>query len=69
MNKYDLKKRLYIGPTSLDHSLAILMANASMIKKGSIVLDPFVGTASLLVSIDNRFHTIFCYLFKLLSLF
>lgn len=53
VNKYDLKKRPYIGPTSLDHSLAILMANASMIHKGSVVLDPFVGTASLLVSFEH----------------
>jgi tRNA (guanine10-N2)-methyltransferase len=47
--KYDLKKRHYIGPTSLDHTLAIIMANVSHVKKGSVVLDPFVGTASLLV--------------------
>jgi tRNA G10 N-methylase Trm11 len=48
--KYDLKKRLYIGPTSLDHTLAIIMANSCLVKKGSLVLDPFVGTASVLVS-------------------
>ena len=47
--KYDLKKRLYIGPTSLDHNLAFLMGNAAHIRKGSLVLDPFVGTASILV--------------------
>ena len=47
--KYDLKKRLYIGPTSLDHTLAIIMANSCLVKKGSLVLDPFVGTASVLV--------------------
>ena len=48
--KYDLKKRLYIGPTSLDHTLAIIMANSCRVKRGSLVLDPFVGTASILVS-------------------
>eukprot|EP01037_Dinobryon_pediforme_P018667 gene18667-18965_t len=29
IRKYDLKKRLYLGPTSLDDSLALLLANIS----------------------------------------
>jgi tRNA (guanine10-N2)-methyltransferase len=56
--KYDLKKRLYIGPTSLDHHLAFLMGNASHVRKGSLVLDPFVGTASILVWLLNRAQTV-----------
>jgi tRNA G10 N-methylase Trm11 len=51
MRKYDLKKRFYLGPTSLDHSLALVLATISRVQPGSWVLDPFVGTASILVSI------------------
>jgi tRNA (guanine10-N2)-methyltransferase len=49
LKKYDLKKRFYLGPTSLDHALAFIMANAARVKRGGFVLDPFVGTASILV--------------------
>jgi tRNA G10 N-methylase Trm11 len=31
LRKYDLKKRLYLGPTSLDTSLALLLANISQV--------------------------------------
>lgn len=31
IRKYDLKKRLYLGPTSLDDSLALLLANISKV--------------------------------------
>lgn len=44
-----LKKRPYIGPTSLDAELALVMANMALVNPGSLVLDPFVGTASILV--------------------
>eukprot|EP00455_Lapot_gusevi_P038508 TRINITY_DN4316_c0_g2_i1.p1 TRINITY_DN4316_c0_g2~~TRINITY_DN4316_c0_g2_i1.p1 ORF type:complete len:484 (-),score=76.41 TRINITY_DN4316_c0_g2_i1:28-1275(-) len=50
INRYTLKKRTYIGPTSTDAELAFLMANQGHVKRTSMVLDPFVGTGSLLVS-------------------
>jgi tRNA (guanine10-N2)-methyltransferase len=50
LRKYDLKKRFYLGPTSLDHSLALIMNTISRVRPGCTVLDPFVGTASILVS-------------------
>lgn len=50
MKKYDLKKRLFIGPTSLDHSLALIMSNLSGIQRNNFVLDPFVGTGSILIA-------------------
>lgn len=53
MNKYDLKKRVYIGPTSLDHSLGFIMTNLARIRKGSIVFDPFVGTGSILIGASH----------------
>ena len=59
MNKYDLKRRAYIGPTSLDHQLAFIMANLAKIDSGSIVLDPFVGTASILVAASHLGGTCF----------
>ena len=53
LKKYDLKKRLYLGPTSLDGSLAILLANLSLVRQGTFAFDPFVGTASILVALTH----------------
>lgn len=47
--KYDLDKRKYLGPTSLDNKLAFVMCNLAEIGKGSVVYDPFTGTGSLLI--------------------
>ena len=47
--KYVLTKRKYIGPTSTDHLLSFLMSNFAQIKEGQLVIDPFVGTGSLLI--------------------
>lgn len=58
LRKYDLKKRLYLGPTTLDHGLAFLMANMAGVKPGHVCLDPFVGTASLLIALAH--HGAFC---------
>ncbi len=48
--KYSLTTRRYIGPTSMAVELAMLTANQALVKPGHLVLDPFVGTGSLLVS-------------------
>lgn len=45
-----LKKRKFIGNTSMDAQLSLLMANQALVQSGDLVLDPFVGTGSLLVS-------------------
>ena len=47
--KYDLIHRKYIGPTSTDHLLSFLMTNFAQVKEGQMVIDPFVGTGSLLI--------------------
>ncbi|XP_013192898.1 tRNA (guanine(10)-N2)-methyltransferase homolog [Amyelois transitella] len=47
---YSLKKRQFIGNTSMDAQLAIIMANQAKVRNGDIVLDPFVGSGSLLVA-------------------
>lgn len=50
VNFFDLKKRSYLGTTSMDAELSLVMANQALVKPGSIVLDPFVGTGSFLVT-------------------
>ena len=47
--KYDLVHRKYIGPTSTDHILSFLMTNFAQVKENQIVIDPCVGTGSLLI--------------------
>lgn len=36
--KYDLKRRVYVGPTSLDHTLAFILANIAGVTSSSVVL-------------------------------
>ena len=50
---YSLKKRAYLGTTSMDSELSLIMANQALVKPGSFVLDPFVGTGSFLVSCSH----------------
>lgn len=47
--KYELSKRIYLGPTSADNDLAFLMCNQGKVKEGSLVYDPFVGTGGLII--------------------
>lgn len=50
IKKLSLKTRKFIGNTSMDPQLSLLMANQARVKSGDLVLDPFVGTGSLLVA-------------------
>lgn len=50
INDISLKTRKFIGNTSMDPQLSLLMANQAMILNGDLVYDPFVGTGSLLVA-------------------
>ncbi|CAD6568045.1 MAG: hypothetical protein CYPHOPRED_002304 [Cyphobasidiales sp. Tagirdzhanova-0007] len=45
---FDLKKRIYIGNTSMEAELSLIMANQAMVAPGKLVYDPFVGTGSML---------------------
>ncbi|ORX80347.1 tRNA guanosine-2'-O-methyltransferase [Basidiobolus meristosporus CBS 931.73] len=47
---YNLKKRKFIGNTSMDAELSLVMANQALATKGKLVYDPFVGTGSFLVT-------------------
>ncbi|CAB3989569.1 tRNA (guanine(10)-N2)-methyltransferase homolog isoform X1 [Paramuricea clavata] len=50
---YSLKTRHFIGNTSMDAQLALLMANMAKCKDGMFVYDPFVGTGSILVACSH----------------
>lgn len=50
IDKYTLKKRIYLGPTSMDTELSFIMNNMVHSGKNREILDPFVGTGSILVS-------------------
>ncbi|XP_061395096.1 tRNA (guanine(10)-N2)-methyltransferase homolog [Musca vetustissima] len=50
VKEMSLKKRKFIGNTSMDAQLSLIMANQALVKPGDLVFDPFVGTGSLLVS-------------------
>ncbi|KAB7498309.1 tRNA (guanine(10)-N2)-methyltransferase-like protein [Armadillidium nasatum] len=54
INTFSLKKRRFIGTTSMDAELAFLMANMAQVGPGNVVFDPFVGTGSILVSAAQR---------------
>ena len=47
---YDLKKRRYLGPTSMDAELALIAANMAHARPGTLMLDPFAGTGSIMVA-------------------
>lgn len=46
INDLSLKRRKFIGTTSMDAGLSLLMANQARINKGDLVMDPFVGSGS-----------------------
>lgn len=53
LDKYDLKKRRYIGTTTFEAELALVSCNLGQVSKGKIMYDPFVGTGSFLVAGAN----------------
>jgi len=50
ITKQSIKTRKFIGNTTMDPQLSLLMANLGMVEEGRLVLDPFVGTGSLLLA-------------------
>ena len=53
VDRYSLKKREYLGTTSMDAELSLVMANVARVRPGSLVYDPFVGTGSLLMAASH----------------
>lgn len=41
MDTFDLKKRAYIGNTSMDAEVSLLMANQALAEEGKLCYDPF----------------------------
>ena len=50
LETYDLKKRKYLCSTSMTAELSLLVANFAHCRAGTLVLDPFCGSASLLIA-------------------
>ncbi|KAK6488630.1 tRNA (guanine(10)-N2)-methyltransferase-like protein [Huso huso] len=53
IRSYSVKKRHFIGNTSMDAGLSFIMANHCKVKANDLVFDPFVGTGSLLVACSH----------------
>ncbi|GFE55590.1 hypothetical protein BaOVIS_029940 [Babesia ovis] len=49
-DRYSLSKRPILAPSTLDNMLAFIMTNLALVKKGSVILDPFVGSAGSLIA-------------------
>ncbi|KAJ2393923.1 hypothetical protein GGI05_002270, partial [Coemansia sp. RSA 2603] len=50
IDRFDVKKRKYLGNTTMDAELSLLMANQALARPGALVFDPFVGTGSFLLT-------------------
>ncbi|EFJ46403.1 hypothetical protein VOLCADRAFT_62647 [Volvox carteri f. nagariensis] len=50
IDTYSLRRRRYLGPTSMDTEMALVMCNQGGVRRGSLVLDPYAGTGSILVA-------------------
>eukprot|EP00668_Euglena_longa_P014386 GGOE01018374.1.p1 GENE.GGOE01018374.1~~GGOE01018374.1.p1 ORF type:complete len:475 (-),score=171.79 GGOE01018374.1:300-1724(-) len=57
--EYSLKKRTYLGTTSMPADLSFLMANMARVQRHQLVMDCFCGTASILVAAAH--HGAHCY--------
>ena len=42
-----LSSRAYLGPTSLDPEMALTLCNLARVRRGGLVLEPFMGTGSV----------------------
>ena len=54
LDQYNLRRRAYLGPTSMDAELSFVMTNLGQVQKSTIAYDPFVGTGSILLSCALR---------------
>ncbi|KAF6714402.1 tRNA (guanine(10)-N2)-methyltransferase-like [Oryzias melastigma] len=50
---HSVKNRHFIGNTSMDAGLSLIMTNHAKVKENDLVFDPFVGTGSLLVACSH----------------
>ncbi|KAG6896803.1 hypothetical protein C0992_005953 [Termitomyces sp. T32_za158] len=47
VGKFDVKKRVYYGNTSMEAEISLLMANQTLAAPGKLIYDPFMGTGSM----------------------
>ncbi|CAI5724200.1 unnamed protein product [Hyaloperonospora brassicae] len=59
VDQQTLKRRAYIGPTSMESEMALLMSNMALTQPGDLVIDPFVGTGSVLIPCGTHGATCF----------
>lgn len=48
LDVFDVKKRAYIGNTTMAADMSLIMANQAKAGPGKLIYDPFVGTGSML---------------------
>ncbi|KAJ2579653.1 hypothetical protein GGH95_002991 [Coemansia sp. RSA 1836] len=53
IDRFDVKKRSYLGNTTMDAELSLVMANQALARNGALVYDPFVGTGSFLLTCSH----------------
>ncbi|KAJ1823202.1 hypothetical protein LPJ56_000141 [Coemansia sp. RSA 2599] len=53
VDRFDVKKRRYLGNTTMDAELSLVMANQALARPGALVYDPFVGTGSFLLTCSH----------------
>lgn len=51
--KFDVKKRVYYGNTSMEAEISLLMANQTLASSGKLVYDPFMGTGSMAYTVAH----------------
>ena len=54
LERLSLRKRSYLGPTSMDAELSLIMTNLGKVQKNSFCFEPFVGTGSILLTCGLR---------------
>ncbi|KAK4055764.1 hypothetical protein OIV83_000311 [Microbotryomycetes sp. JL201] len=59
VDQFDLKKRKYIGNTSMEAEVSLLMANQAQASAGKLCYDPFAGTGSMLLTAAAFGATVF----------
>lgn len=50
IDKYSLKKRKYLGTTSMETEISFFSSNQALAAPGKLIFDPFVGTGSLIIT-------------------
>lgn len=53
LRKYSLKKRVYLGPTSLDDALGMILCNMGLVQKQMFAYEPFIGTGSIAIAMTH----------------